>query len=94
MRVQCFGPEETIIREGEKGERFYIINDGEVAVFKNNGGNEVGGGGRSRGVNALPLKKKKKNPTNLSYPTHPLSQLSACALATAVACALMRWRAL
>jgi signal-transduction protein with cAMP-binding, CBS, and nucleotidyltransferase domain len=61
MRVQCFGPEETIIREGEKGERFYIINDGEVAVFKNNGGNEVGGGGRSRGVNALPLKKKKKN---------------------------------
>jgi CRP-like cAMP-binding protein len=41
MRVQCFGPEESIIREGEKGERFYIINDGEVAVTKNNNGKEV-----------------------------------------------------
>mmetsp|Transcript_19753 Transcript_19753/g.44798 ORF Transcript_19753/g.44798 Transcript_19753/m.44798 type:complete len:598 (-) Transcript_19753:55-1848(-) len=41
MRVQCFGPGEVIIEEGQKGERFYIINDGEVAVSKNNGGTEV-----------------------------------------------------
>mmetsp|Transcript_9580 Transcript_9580/g.11597 ORF Transcript_9580/g.11597 Transcript_9580/m.11597 type:complete len:772 (+) Transcript_9580:51-2366(+) len=41
MRVQCFGPNEPIIREGEKGERFYIINDGEVAVYKTNNGAEV-----------------------------------------------------
>ena len=34
MRVQCFAPGENIIKEGEKGERFYIINDGEVKVTK------------------------------------------------------------
>lgn len=41
MRVQCFGPGEYIIREGEKGERFYIINDGEVVVTKKNGDAEI-----------------------------------------------------
>lgn len=32
MRVQIFGPGDTIIRQGNTGERFYIINDGEVVV--------------------------------------------------------------
>lgn len=34
MRVQMFNPDQQIIKEGESGSRFYIINDGEVKVTK------------------------------------------------------------
>ena len=38
MRVQMFNPGAPIIKEGEQGSRFYIINDGEVRVFLKSGG--------------------------------------------------------
>ena len=34
MRVQMFNPGTAIIKEGESGSRFYIINDGTVKVTK------------------------------------------------------------
>jgi serine/threonine protein kinase/CRP-like cAMP-binding protein len=36
MRVQIFSPGDYIIREGEIGQRFYIINEGEVKCCKKN----------------------------------------------------------
>jgi CRP-like cAMP-binding protein len=41
MRVQMFNPGSAIIKEGESGSRFYIINDGVVAVTQNRKGVEV-----------------------------------------------------
>ena len=42
MRVQMFNPGASIIKEGEQGSRFYIINDGAVRVFRTNAdGKEV-----------------------------------------------------
>lgn len=40
MRVQMFNPGAAIIKEGESGSRFYIINDGQVKVTKAVGGEE------------------------------------------------------
>jgi len=40
MRVQMFNPGAPIIKEGESGSRFYIINDGTVKVTKKIDGKE------------------------------------------------------
>lgn len=41
MRVQMFNPGSSIIKEGESGSRFYIINDGVVSVTQNKKGVET-----------------------------------------------------
>jgi len=35
MRLEEFEPDKSIIREGELGDKFYIIYNGKVAVLKN-----------------------------------------------------------
>lgn len=35
FQVQCFKAGEEIIKEGEKGESFYILTSGDVQVFRN-----------------------------------------------------------
>jgi CRP-like cAMP-binding protein len=41
MRVQMFKAGAPIIKEGEQGSRFYIINDGEVRVSRKKDGQDV-----------------------------------------------------
>lgn len=36
MRVQAFDPGQYIVKEGEPGSRFYIINEGMVKCAKRN----------------------------------------------------------
>jgi len=40
MRVQAFSPGQYIIRAGEEGSRFYIINEGEVRCTRNVSSNQ------------------------------------------------------
>ena len=41
LETQRFQPGSTIIREGDKGESFYILESGNAAVYKNESGNSV-----------------------------------------------------
>ena len=41
LETQRFGPGSTIIREGDKGESFYILESGTASVYKSESGNNV-----------------------------------------------------
>ena len=41
LETKTFAPGSTIIREGDKGESFYILEAGNASVYKNESGNNV-----------------------------------------------------
>ncbi|KAG1665295.1 hypothetical protein FOA52_015872 [Chlamydomonas sp. UWO 241] len=45
LEAEDFEPGQDIIKEGTKGDRFYIVERGRLGVFKNNSGNSGGNGG-------------------------------------------------